>query len=538
MTYQFEIPQTAKDPLLITLESGNRLFLPGANGTGKSSLLQRFYGKYPQTAQRLTAHRQNWLASNASNLSPHQKKDMEQNIRGSDTQVESRWRDDYAQYRGGIALQALVDSQNERARGIMDAVDANNATLIEALKKKQAPIAAINELLHLSNLPIAISVRENDEVEASKAGSAPYSIAELSDGERNAVLIASNVLTAKPSTLILIDEPERHLHRSIISPLLTNLFAKRNDCTFIVSTHDVNLCLDQADASLLLIRGCTYQNKQASSWDADLVDPQTGVDESLMRDILGARKRALFVEGEETSLDKPLYALVFPDVSIIPKSSCRDVEHSVVGVRSSQHLHWVHAFGIVDGDARLPEEIESLREQGIYALRFYSAESIYYHPEMQAKVARRQAQILGGDSSARIATARAGAISAVSKHIPRLSARIAEKAVRAQVFNNLPTLKDVEGGSPVMLEIDTAKLVAEEEKRLQDAISNSNLEEIVSRYPLRETPALDTIVRALGFQSRTDYHNAVLKLLIDELEARNFVLSLFGNLESDLRNSN
>ena len=43
-----------------------------------------------------------------------------------------------------------------------------------------------------------------------------YGAAELSDGERNALLISAEILTAKDGTLLIIDEPERHLHRSII----------------------------------------------------------------------------------------------------------------------------------------------------------------------------------------------------------------------------------------------------------------------------------------------------------------------------------
>ncbi len=56
---------------------------------------------------------------------------------------------------------------------------------------------------------------------ASKSGGPHYSVAKLSDGERNALLIAATVLSVTPETLLLIDEPERHLHRSIISPPLT-----------------------------------------------------------------------------------------------------------------------------------------------------------------------------------------------------------------------------------------------------------------------------------------------------------------------------
>ena len=49
-------------------------------------------------------------------------------------------------------------------------------------------------------------------------------MAQMSDGERAAAIIAATVLVADPGTLFLIDEPERHLHRSIIEPFLSALF--------------------------------------------------------------------------------------------------------------------------------------------------------------------------------------------------------------------------------------------------------------------------------------------------------------------------
>ena len=208
--------------------------------------------------------------------------------------------------------------------------------LVKELAKKDPPIKIVNELLRLSNIPVTIAIQENAQVVASKNGSAPYSIAELSDGERNAILIAANVLTAKEGTLLLIDEPERHLHRSIISPLLTLLFAKRPDCAFVVSTHDVMLPLDNPSARTLLIRGCTYDGSTVTAWDADVVAPGSGIDDDLKRDILGARRKILFVEGTESSLDKPIYSLIFPEISVIAKGSCRDVERAVLSIRDAE----------------------------------------------------------------------------------------------------------------------------------------------------------------------------------------------------------
>src|SRR5690606_26499157 len=133
----------------------------------------------------------------------------------------------------------------------------------------------------------------------SRSGSHKYSISELSDGERNALLIAASVLTARTGTIIIIDEPERHLHRSIISPLLTLLFAQRPDCAFVVSTHDDMLPLDNPAARTLVVRGCTYEGQRVTAWDADLVAADAELDDSLKRDILGSRRKLLFVEGDE-----------------------------------------------------------------------------------------------------------------------------------------------------------------------------------------------------------------------------------------------
>jgi len=232
------------------------LFVLGANGTGKSSLMQRLNKLHQKNARWISAHRQNWFESDSVNLSPQTKREFETYIGNFDTENAARWRHQYASQRANIAIYELIEAENFDARAIAKAARAEDAQLVKRLVEKDAPIEVINELLKASNLPIELSLHQGEQVMASKAGSAPYSIAHLSDGERNALLIAANVLTAKAGTLVLVDEPERHLHRSIISPLLTQLFRKRKDCAFVVSTHDVLLPLDNPSARTLLIRSC------------------------------------------------------------------------------------------------------------------------------------------------------------------------------------------------------------------------------------------------------------------------------------------
>jgi ABC-type lipoprotein export system ATPase subunit len=534
MLFTFTIPQPTGTSLTFTLDIGETLFVLGANGTGKSNLMQRFYGDHRGSAHRISAHRQTWFSSDVISMSAADKRQTEINIKNYDIEPTSRWKDNYSGARPNIAIYDLIDAENVRARGITAAVDSSDFDLAKELSKKDAPIKVINELLRLSNIPVLISVHESEQVVASKAGGEPYSIAQLSDGERNALLLAADVLTLKPGTLVLIDEPERHLHRSIISPLLTLLFKRRSDCTFIVSTHDVMLPLDNPSARTVLLRACNYTGSSVTDWEADLLEPDADVDDDLKRDILGARKKLLFIEGVEKSLDKPLYSLVFPNVSIIAKSGCRDVEHAVYGIRSAAELHWLRAFGIVDNDRRTQDEIEALQAKGIYALSVFSVESIYYHTDIQRMVAERHAVVTGEDATTRLANATDAALAAITPQVQRLSERTVEKALQEQIIRQMPGQKEIRAAAPFNISVDIVAAVAAERTKLQQHITDRNLSEIIARYPVRETSALTDIAKKLGFQNREQYEGAVRKLLMDDDDALTFVRSLFGTLYADI----
>lgn len=528
MTFNLFFQETGGQHKSIQMEPGDVLFVLGANGSGKSSLMQKFYQDSRPHNRRISAHRQTWFTSNTLDLTPAGKRTTEQNIANTDHGWQSRYMDNYAAARANITVFELIDAQNVRARSIAAAVDAGDIEQACSKSAEEAPLKAINTLLRQSNIPIEIDVIENEQIVARKNGGTPYSVAELSDGERNALLIAGDVLTAKPGTLLIIDEPERHLHRAIISPLLSQLFAKRRDCAFVIATHDIDLPLDNEKARVLLVRSAVYAGQTVQSWQADLLLEGAALDEDIRRDVIGSRRKIMFVEGTEDSLDKPLYSLIFPMVSVVPKQSCKAVEQAVCGLRATDSLTWIHAWGVVDGDGQSRERIAQLAGGGIFAIPFYSVESIYYHPWVLARVAKRICQITSADPIASTNAAIDAGMDRVSQRLDNMVTKAATKAARDALLSALPTVPTVTSGAVISVNIDTKALVADKVAQLRALLEARDWEAIVTSCPVRESGALEPMCKAVGFPGRRDYEAAVRTMLMDDPEALAFVRNMFA----------
>ena len=393
----WNIPQISGQHLPISIEDGDRFFIVGANGSGKSALIQHLVSSNRgKPIKRISAHRQTWFQSGSIDLTPQRRKEFDHQNPNLEVQDQARWRDDYAEWKQSVVLFDLIAKENSRARLVTLHVDSGN--LKEAKKastESSSPFAQLNELLALGTLAVTLENSNDEEILARHQDSSePFSIAQMSDGERNAAIIAATVLTVDPGTVLLIDEPERHLHRSIIEPFLSALFAHRMDCPFVISTHEIALPVANPKARVLMVRSCRWKGDKASAWDVELLEPNNDLPEELKLDILGSRKRILFVEGNSNSLDLPLYNALFPDLSVIPKGSCIDVQKAVNGLRGSPNLHHVEAFGLIDRDGRDEETVKQLAEDGVFALDVYSVESLYYCSDAIAAVANRQAESL------------------------------------------------------------------------------------------------------------------------------------------------
>ena len=413
-------------------------------------------------------------------------------------------------------LYDLTAKENDLARRIMEKSYAKEQTAVEEIIATERPaFEQINDLLSQGGFAVTISNSRGEEILAERRQSGiSYGMEQMSDGERNAVILAANVLTVSPGTVLLIDEPERHLHRSIIAPLLSALFARRQDCAFVVSTHEIALPIANPKARVLVVRSCQWQGNKANAWDVEVLEPNAPLPEDLKRDILGTRRRVLFVEGTANSLDLPLYGALFSELSVVPKGSCNDVISAVNGLRSSQEHHRVEAFGLIDRDDRQLDETEKLAESGTFALSVCSVESLYYCSDAIEAVAHRQAESLGYDRDEIILSATQHALRVIADDVDlarRMAARRSERRVHNQIERLTPDWHTIMQSSehvtisPTVESPYTGELI-----QFEELANAKDLDGLVAWYPLRESKVFDRIAQAIRCVDRADYERMVV----------------------------
>ena len=538
-TINLKIPKIPNDPnpINISLKDGDQVFIVGPNGSGKSALIQHFFASLPSDRVKwIPAHRQLWSRSGRLDLTPASRQEYEDQMLNHNRNLQARYKDHNAYQRQAVSaiLFDLVNKENTRARSIayhVDNDDSSEARKISA--ESPPPFDQLNGLLNLATLTVNIENSHNQEILARHSQDAPFNVIEMSDGERSAMIIGAHVITAEPGTVFLIDEPERHLHRSISQPFLSALFDLRKDCAFIISTHELDLAIANSEARVLMLRSCQWSGDICVAWDAEVIEPNFQLPEKLRlteetkRAILGSRKRILFVEGDSNSLDTQLYDVLFPNLTVIPKGRCEDVINAVLGLRKSQEFHDVEAFGLIDRDNREPGEIDKLAESRIFALEVYSVEALYYYSEVIATVAHQQVEFLGkGDPNELVELVHQKVIEVLKN--PQLAKRMAARRCERQVHNlfwsNVPNWRSIMDNSTqsICVPIDP-HLYSKELEHFNTLVDKGEIDSLIARYPLRESPVFETIVQTLECESQKFYERTVVKLVQDDEKVANCI---------------
>ncbi len=236
-------------------------------------------------------------------------------------------------------------------------------TKIDLLKEVWEKILPHRELL-IGGLRVQTRVRN----QAEKI----YNSSEMSDGERVIFYLIGQCLAAPENGIIVIDEPELHLHKSVQAPLWSEIEKLRSDCFFIYLTHDVDFAAAKEGTARIWLKSF-----DGTSWEWEIIKSDENLPDDLLLEVIGSRKPVVFVEGDNGSYDVSLYRELLPGFLVIPRGSCSQVIQSVKALKANAQLHHLTVFGVIDRDRRVPDEIAALEADSIFVLTVAEVENLF-----------------------------------------------------------------------------------------------------------------------------------------------------------------
>ncbi len=519
MTFSFSIPRIGGFRK-ISLDPGSSAYFCGANGSGKTRLAVYMEDSLGLKAHRISAHR-------AQQLNPEVAKISERSaLAGLKIGVPNpslsnpkghrsgnRWRQKPANSLLNdfdFLVQALYAEQANTALKSHTRARAQDFGPVNPTKFEK--LCAIWERL----LPKRKLLVSGDDIRVSIPDiDATFTASEMSDGERAIFYLVGQVLMADNDSVLIIDEPELHIHRSIMARLWDELEAARLDCAFVFITHDLEFSASRVGQKFVIL-----EYGPAQTWKIEPATDLTGFGKELETLILGSRHRVLFVEGTQSSLDQAIYRWCFPGWLVIPRGSCEDVIHSVATMRKNAALTRLACSGIVDADDRTPEEIERLHRLGIAVLPVAEIENIVLLPAVSRAIAKHEGyadeeleQRLQALQNAVFEHVRntAGIQSAVIRYCKRRVHRL----LRGITLTECSRVEDVTSNyQDQIASVDVAKIAEEAHNQLARAIEDENITDLLSHYDNKGLFAL--AARHLRSNKADDFRNWLVRALASD----------------------
>lgn len=379
--YVYYLPDENNNPREFEA-SVNSLIIIGANGSGKSKLGAWMERQNGEEVHRIGAQR-------SLNFSEHVPLKSYEEAEGEffyGSSNRNYWRPDKgARWDWGKAdttkliddydavLSALLAQQNNERHQFFDACRKAEE---EGRPKPHTPQTVFDKLYAVwrAVFPHRGLIEEDAKFSAvfdQEDEKQLYPGTQMSDGERSVLYLAAQVLCVPEDKTLIIDEPEVHLHPSLMGRLWRALESMRPDCLFVFITHDVQFAALHKDSPQIWVKSFDGTN-----WDWNFI-PDSDLPEQLLLELLGNRKNVLFVEGESNSYDLQLYSALYPDFYVVPSGGCSQVIANTKAFANTDGLHSLKACGLIDRDYRSDKELEALGRKGVFSIAVAEVENLF-----------------------------------------------------------------------------------------------------------------------------------------------------------------
>jgi hypothetical protein len=190
------LPVANGGPLNLILKAGDIVYIVGPNGSGKSALMTHLVSQIPVGRERrISAQRLIWSENDASTLTPSDFSQWDSNISNDSRSVRSRYLETWTQYRISLALSRLAAAEDQWLRKMRDTCTREDISVKAFEATNPNPLSRLNAILFEGTLNTEIIIQEGGRVVCRNRAGAVFGFSQMSDGEKNAFFISSDVLT-------------------------------------------------------------------------------------------------------------------------------------------------------------------------------------------------------------------------------------------------------------------------------------------------------------------------------------------------------
>lgn len=494
-------------PVAIDIKSGQSIVFIGANGAGKTRLgvlLDAQLSTAGIEVHRVAAHRS--LTLNPAVVPPSLEVATNRLLYGNDTAHHS-YKSGY-RYSSKPETALLSDFDH-----IISALYAENndvsiryrqQSIVETDRRIVPSPAKIDrlKLIWEKVLPHRELIVLSGNIKTKTHDGHEYSASDMSDGERVVFYLIGQALIAKPDTLLIFDEPELHINKSILAKMWDEIESVRSDCCFLYITHDVEFASSRHAATKFALRN--YRKIPSEAWDIELIPLESAMPDDVVSTIVGSRRPILFVEGDGGSLDSSLYRRVYDQFTVVPVGSCDNVIHTVTTFAARPQLHRIGCAGLVDADGRTDEEAAHLASRGIYRLPVSEVENLILLPRVFLALAEAL-QFTEADAQAKLQTLQTFIFTQADQQMDAICLRHTARRVDAEMKKMGLAGKDISNliasFHKATAEIDPNAMFELAKTSLRSAISARDYEKVLLHYDNKGL--LSEAARQLGYSQKS-----------------------------------
>lgn len=369
-----------------------------------------------------------------------------------------------------------------------------------AIKNDKSISQKFIDLISLLDLEREIVI-ESDFLNLKSQPENIYQLNSASDGERMVIYLILSILLAPTNSYVFIDEPERHLNGSLLRILFDQLEELRTDLVFIYLTHITDFVESRSNVQLIYLeKGNTF-----GTWIFKDIEQFEDISLDVILNIEGSKNDLIFCEGDRNSIDYKILKTLYNNMEIVPVESCEQVKMNTKAVNNQQLTFRRKAYGVIDNDYMLDSEIDSLKNDNIYAIGFNEWEnfliSSFIIDYVNNSFLQKNINNIKNDIINHIKC---------NSYDYILSDFITKRYSKIILLNKLKYGENLENNIDTLNKSNKEKLLKEVDIMVNNLKSKADYDDLIAIVPGKQF--LKKVSKDLGFNTDKDYINMIINL--------------------------